>query len=122
MARRKGCVLCNARAYIDVVSTVVQWNPRIILVWERSEDPTGQNSAFDISNTTRVMEKQTKLYSDVVIIGAGLSGINMACQLQRQLQVTSFVIYDRAAELGGAWAANKCNVILSLPGFNLWLL
>jgi cation diffusion facilitator CzcD-associated flavoprotein CzcO len=63
------------------------------------------------------MEQQGRLYSDVVIIGAGLSGIGMACQLQRKLRFTDYVIYDRAAELGGAWAANKCNVcpLLSFP-------
>ncbi|KAJ5865198.1 uncharacterized protein N7529_007114 [Penicillium soppii] len=55
------------------------------------------------------MEKQNRFYSDVVIIGAGLSGIDMACQLQRQLCVSDYVIYDRARELGGAWAANKCD-------------
>lgn len=62
------------------------------------------------------MEKTTTFQSDVVIIGAGLSGINMACQLQRQLNVSDFVIYDRASEMGGAWAANKCNgSSLNLP-------
>ncbi|KAJ5151595.1 hypothetical protein N7492_009890 [Penicillium capsulatum] len=63
------------------------------------------------------MEKQRILQSDVVIIGAGLSGINMACQLQRQLNVSNFVLYDRASEMGGAWAANKypgCGV--DIPG------
>lgn len=58
--------------------------------------------------STRIMEKRQRPYSEVVIIGAGLSGINMACQLQRQLNATNYTIYDRAAELGGAWAANKC--------------
>ncbi|KAH8178654.1 flavin-binding monooxygenase-like domain-containing protein [Sarocladium implicatum] len=56
-------------------------------------------------------------YSDVVIIGAGISGINMACQLQRQLGVHDYVIYERAQELGGAWAANQypgCGV--DIPG------
>ena len=61
------------------------------------------------------MEKQKRFYSDVVIIGAGLSGINMACQLQRQLGVSDYVIYDRAQELGGAWAANKCDSLSSPP-------
>lgn len=76
---------------------------------------------FSDTNTTHVMEKQTKLFSDVVIIGAGISGINMACQLQQKLQITDFVIYDRAAEVGGAWAANRCNFILSFlrPHFHL---
>ncbi|KAJ5751408.1 uncharacterized protein N7511_008373 [Penicillium nucicola] len=63
------------------------------------------------------MESPKRLYSDVVIIGAGLSGINMACQLQRQLRISDYVIYDRARELGGAWAANKypgCSV--DIPG------
>jgi NADPH-dependent glutamate synthase beta subunit-like oxidoreductase len=50
-------------------------------------------------------------YSDVVIIGAGFSGINVACQLQRQLGVSDFTIYDRADEIGGAWAANKCKTL-----------
>ncbi|KAJ5643588.1 uncharacterized protein N7484_006095 [Penicillium longicatenatum] len=57
------------------------------------------------------------VYSEVVIIGAGLSGINMACQLERKLGVTDYVIYDRAPEIGGAWAANKypgCGV--DIPG------
>lgn len=64
------------------------------------------------------MKNVKKFQSDVVIIGAGLSGVNMACQLQRQLNVSNFVIYDRATEIGGAWAANKCTTtttLLSLP-------
>lgn len=58
--------------------------------------------------------KGPPLYNDVVIIGAGFSGVNMACQLQRQLGVTDYVIYERAQELGGAWQANQCkNALLS---------
>ncbi|CAI6016739.1 unnamed protein product [Clonostachys chloroleuca] len=62
-------------------------------------------------------EIKPRFYNDVVIIGAGLSGINLACQLQRKLGVSDYVIYDRAQELGGAWAANKypgCGV--DIPG------
>ncbi|OQD76773.1 hypothetical protein PENANT_c118G06293 [Penicillium antarcticum] len=33
------------------------------------------------------MYKRKTLYGDVIIIGAGLSGIDMACQLQRQLRI-----------------------------------
>jgi cation diffusion facilitator CzcD-associated flavoprotein CzcO len=48
------------------------------------------------------------LYNDVVIIGAGFSGINLACQLRRKLNFTDYVIYDRAPDFGGTWSANKC--------------
>ncbi|KAH8646864.1 hypothetical protein BX600DRAFT_420747 [Xylariales sp. PMI_506] len=52
-------------------------------------------------------QKRETLYSDVVIIGAGFSGINVACQLQRKLGVTDFIIYERASDFGGAWFANQ---------------
>jgi cation diffusion facilitator CzcD-associated flavoprotein CzcO len=62
-----------------------------------------------ILNSDKNMEETLRiLYSDVVIIGAGFSGINLACQLQRKLGFTEYVIYDRAPDLGGAWSANKC--------------
>lgn len=44
----------------------------------------------------------------VVIIGAGFSGLVVACQLKQQLNCDDFVIYDRGATLGGTWAANTC--------------
>jgi cation diffusion facilitator CzcD-associated flavoprotein CzcO len=50
------------------------------------------------------------LYNDVVIIGAGFSSINLACQLRRKLNFTDYVIYDRALDLGGTWSANKCKL------------
>ncbi|KAJ5760001.1 hypothetical protein N7520_007157 [Penicillium odoratum] len=46
-------------------------------------------------------------FTKVVIIGAGFSGLAMACQLQAKLHCNDYVIYDRAAAPGGAWWANK---------------
>lgn len=63
-------------------------------------------------------EIKPRFYNDVVIIGAGLSGINLACQLQRKLGVSDYIIYDRAQELGGAWAANKCKISQIVLGYN----
>lgn len=44
----------------------------------------------------------------VVIIGGGMSGIAMACQLNRKLGFTDYIIYDRAEGIGGTWWMNNC--------------
>jgi monooxygenase len=41
--------------------------------------------------------------SDVLIIGAGLSGIGMACQLQRAFPEKRLVILERRNNVGGTW-------------------
>ncbi|OZG74883.1 FAD-containing monooxygenase EthA [Hahella sp. CCB-MM4] len=42
-------------------------------------------------------------YSDVLIIGAGLSGIGAACHIRRELPDKSFVILERRQAIGGTW-------------------
>lgn len=49
-----------------------------------------------------------------IIIGAGFSGMAMACQLKRELKCDDFVIYDREAGFGGTWLANKCTIKYTL--------
>ncbi|KAL2830915.1 hypothetical protein BDW59DRAFT_177602 [Aspergillus cavernicola] len=46
-------------------------------------------------------------YSQVVIIGAGFSGLTVACQLQDKLKELDYTIYERSTEIGGTWSANK---------------
>ncbi|KAJ5364366.1 uncharacterized protein N7496_010079 [Penicillium cataractarum] len=45
--------------------------------------------------------------TNVIVIGAGFSGLAMACQLQRKLNCDDYTIYDRSSAPGGAWWANK---------------
>ena len=40
---------------------------------------------------------------DVLIVGAGLSGIGMACHLRRELPGTSFAILEARSTIGGTW-------------------
>lgn len=47
-------------------------------------------------------------FKQVVIIGAGIGGIDMACALKRKLDFHDFVIYDRNAGIGGTWYDNDC--------------
>jgi len=42
-------------------------------------------------------------HADVLIIGAGLSGIGAACHLRRERPGTSFLILEARAALGGTW-------------------
>ena len=42
-------------------------------------------------------------FSDVVIVGAGLSGIGTACHLQAQCPQKSFLILEGRDSIGGTW-------------------
>ncbi|AXS83844.1 MULTISPECIES: NAD(P)/FAD-dependent oxidoreductase [Marinobacter] len=44
-----------------------------------------------------------KQHFDVLIIGAGVSGIGMACHLKRECPGKSFAILERRQSLGGTW-------------------
>ena len=40
---------------------------------------------------------------DVLIIGAGLSGIGSACQLRRNCPNRTFAIFESRTDIGGTW-------------------
>ncbi|KAH6696580.1 hypothetical protein BKA61DRAFT_531292 [Leptodontidium sp. MPI-SDFR-AT-0119] len=44
---------------------------------------------------------------EVFIIGGGVSGLGMACQLQRLLRHQEFTIYEKSGSLGGTWNHNQ---------------
>ncbi|KAL3462337.1 hypothetical protein BJX64DRAFT_288460 [Aspergillus heterothallicus] len=44
--------------------------------------------------------------TDVLIIGAGLSGVGFAIRLQQKYPMVTFEIYEKAEELGGTWWFN----------------
>lgn len=54
----------------------------------------------------KVVERPDVVDHQVVIIGAGFSGINMAIRL-KQAGVTDFVILERAGDVGGTWRDNS---------------
>lgn len=49
---------------------------------------------------------ETKVYP-IVIVGAGESGIAMACQLKQKVGFEQFVIFDRQGGIGGTWYINR---------------
>ncbi|KAF1946136.1 FAD/NAD(P)-binding domain-containing protein [Clathrospora elynae] len=52
-------------------------------------------------------DKDAYTYYPVIIVGAGASGIAMACQLKQQLGFDQFRIFDRQAGIGGTWWINR---------------
>ena len=40
---------------------------------------------------------------DVIIIGAGVSGIGMACQLEREIENANYAVLERRSAIGGTW-------------------
>ncbi|NCF24791.1 MAG: FAD-dependent oxidoreductase [Gammaproteobacteria bacterium] len=49
------------------------------------------------------MQDSTSEYHDVVIIGAGLSGIGAACQLRAEMPDVDFIILEGRDRIGGTW-------------------
>ena len=49
------------------------------------------------------MHEPSGEYHDVVIIGAGLSGIGAACHLQAELPALEFIILEGRERMGGTW-------------------
>lgn len=47
------------------------------------------------------------LDADVLIIGAGMSGIGMAIQLIRNFDTRNFEIIERTSDVGGTWFVNS---------------
>lgn len=48
------------------------------------------------------MDNSNKVY-DVIIIGAGVSGVGMACRLRQECPDKSFLLLERRERIGGTW-------------------
>lgn len=51
--------------------------------------------------------KQHELDYDVIIVGAGISGLNFAYRLQHSNPDLRYCILDRRDEIGGTWSLFK---------------
>lgn len=49
------------------------------------------------------MDRKTDTHFDVLIIGAGISGIGMACHLARECSGKTYAILERRQSIGGTW-------------------
>ena len=53
------------------------------------------------------MSTEEKLDYDVVIVGAGISGLNFAYSMKTKFPEQSFCILERREEVGGTWSLFK---------------
>ena len=75
----------------------------------------------DLSNSIhRVNEYDNDAYTyyPIIIVGAGESGIALACRLKEKLGFDQFRMFDRQSGLGGTWWINRypgvaCDVYVS---------
>src|SRR3569833_2440509 len=51
--------------------------------------------------------KQASEHFDVLIVGAGISGIGSAYHIEKQLPGTSYVILETQATFGGTWTTHR---------------
>jgi cation diffusion facilitator CzcD-associated flavoprotein CzcO len=52
-------------------------------------------------------DRNAYTYYPVLIVGAGASGVAMACRLKDELKFDQFRIFDRQAGIGGTWWINR---------------
>jgi len=84
----------------------------------------GQTGGYEIPDITFRDPKNRKL--KVLTIGAGVSGILMAYQIQKQCENVEHVIYEKNADIGGTWLENRypgcaCDVPSHAYSFNFAL-
>jgi cation diffusion facilitator CzcD-associated flavoprotein CzcO len=52
-------------------------------------------------------DRDAYTYYPVLIVGAGASGVAMACRLKEELKFDQFRIFERQSGIGGTWWINR---------------
>ena len=74
---------------------------------EGGHNQAGQEATMNVAVRSHVTARQATEHFDVLIVGAGISGIGSAYHLTKQLPGTSFVILETQATFGGTWSTHR---------------
>src|SRR5579883_1606662 len=67
----------------------------------------GPEATMNVETARSISASTAAEHFDVLIVGAGISGIGSAYHLTRQLPDTSFVILETQESFGGTWLTHK---------------
>src|SRR6478609_8516721 len=67
----------------------------------------GIEATMNVAVRSHATAKQTSEHFDVLIVGAGISGIGSAYHMTKQLPDASFVILETQATFGGTWSTHR---------------
>src|SRR5271165_415070 len=67
----------------------------------------GTESTMNVETARSISASTSSEHFDVLIVGAGISGIGSAYHLTKQLPGTSFVILEAQESFGGTWLTHK---------------
>src|SRR6266702_2780561 len=67
----------------------------------------GIEATMNVAVRSHATTKQASEHFDVLIVGAGISGIGSAYHVTKQLPGTSFVILETQASFGGTWTTHR---------------
>src|ERR1700750_2138096 len=62
---------------------------------------------MNVAVRSHATTKQASEHFDVLIVGAGISGIGSAYHIEKQLPGTSYVILETQATFGGTWSTHR---------------
>src|ERR1700731_2186610 len=66
-----------------------------------------RSESMTSTNQGSVMASQDPEHFDVVIVGAGISGVGGAYHLTKQCPGTSFIVLEAQESFGGTWLTNR---------------
>ncbi|MGY3371014.1 cation diffusion facilitator CzcD-associated flavoprotein CzcO [Bradyrhizobium sp. GM2.4] len=67
----------------------------------------GIEATMNVAVRSHATAKQASEHFDVLIVGAGISGIGSAYHMTKQLPGASFVILETQATFGGTWTTHR---------------
>src|SRR3569833_2290963 len=68
---------------------------------------TRHRATMNVAVRSHATTKQASEHFDVLIVGAGISGIGSAYHIQKQLPGTSYVVLETQATFGGTWSTHR---------------